>query len=408
MIHSPDAPEMVRRTVVPSASVAEGNDVRAEGEASFIAPSPRFFLLCWVLVSIFFVGLSSLSAWDIRSFQGRDHVSFKEIADFYGIQPAPSAKGGRKFSGAGRELVVAGNSRELFINGIAHWLAFPVLEEDGELFLSRLDLGKTVEPAMRPQRISGFSAVDTVVLDAGHGGTDSGASSPYQVEKNYSLDMVMLIGSQLQKAGVRVVLTRNDDTYVGLQERAAIASGQKNSIFVSIHFNSTNGGRSANGLEIYCVTPRGAPSTAYEQLSDRDMVGEDGNEHDLHSFALANTVYHSILGSMKMSDRGVKRARFAVLRLAGSPAVLIEGGFLSNPGDARSIASRAWRENYAASISRGILEYMNLAALRTPPRQVGDYRIGREPAPPPSSTPLSEPSPAPSSSVLLRDLPAAD
>ena len=105
-----------------------------------------------------------------------------------------------------------------------------------------------------------------------------------------------------------------------------------------------------------------------------------------------------------MTDRGVKRARFAVLRLTGVPAVLIEGGFLTNPGEARNIASRAWRDNYAESIVRGILEYMNLAALRTPPRQVGDYRSGRGPAP----SPLSVPATAPSSSVLLRDLPASD
>ena len=367
---------------------------------------PRSFgLFCMAMMSFFFASLTSLPAWEIRSFQGRDYLSFEEVSSFYGLQPASaSSQGARKFSGAGREIVVASNSRELFINGIAHWLAFPVMEHEGELFLSRLDLGKTVEPALHPERIPGFPVVDTVVLDAGHGGTDSGASSPYQVEKNFSLDVVRRIRNGLQKAGVPVVLTRNTDEFVELQDRAAIASHLKNSIFVSIHFNATDGNRSANGLEIYCVAPRGAPSTAYEQLSERDMIGENGNEHDIHSFALANTIYHSMQGSMKMTDRGVKRARFAVLRLTGVPAVLIEGGFLTNPGEARNIASRAWRDNYAESIVRGILEYMNLAALRTPPRQVGDYRSGRGPAP----SPLSVPATAPSSSVLLRDLPASD
>jgi len=346
--------------------------------------------------------LFPLQAWEIRSFQGRDHVSLKEVAAFYELQSDSSpSQGTGKFSGTGREIVVTANSRELFINGIAHWLAFPVLEKGGQFFLCRLDLGKTVEPALRPQLIPNFPVVGTVVLDAGHGGRDNGANSQYQFEKNYALDMVRRIRNELQKAGMRVVLTRNSDVFVALQDRAAIANRLKNAVFVSIHFNAADANRAANGLEIYCVTPRGAPSTAYEQLSERDMVGENGNDHDLHSFALANTIYHSMQGRMKMTDRGVKRARFAVLRLAGVPAVLIEGGFLTNPDDARNIASRPWRDNYASSIVRGILEYRNLAALRVPPRQVGDYRSGRGPAAP---SPTSDP--ASPSEVVLRDLPA--
>ena len=365
----------------------------------------NFFLALSLVV---LVALTALPAWEIRSIQGRDHVSLKEVAAFYDLRAGPSpSPGTRKFSGVGRELVVTANSRELFINGIAHWLAFPVMEHEGELFLCRLDLGKTVEPAFRPQRIPNFPGVGTVVLDAGHGGYDSGASSRYQLEKNFSLDVVRRIRDALQKAGVRVVLTRNSDDFVELQDRAAIASRLKDAIFVSIHFNATDGNGAANGLEIFCVTPRGAPSTAYEQLSERDMIGENGNEHDIHSFALANTIYHSMQGRMKMSDRGVKRARFAVLRLAAVPAVLVEGGFLTNPVDARNIATRAWRDSYAESIARGILEYRNLAALRAPPRQVGDYRSGRGPAAPLGRA-IPETEPASGSSVLLRDLPAHD
>ena len=125
--------------------------------------------------------LFPLQAWEIRSFQGRDHVSLKEVAAFYELQSDSSpSQGTGKFSGTGREIVVTANSRELFINGIAHWLAFPVLEKGGQFFLCRLDLGKTVEPALRPQLIPNFPVVGTVVLDAGHGGRDNGANSQYQ------------------------------------------------------------------------------------------------------------------------------------------------------------------------------------------------------------------------------------
>ena len=342
----------------------------------------------------------SASAWEIKSFVGRDHVPLEEIAAFYGLGEAASPDSRtRKLKGAGRELAATLNSREIEINGIKHWLAFPVLEEKGRVYISRMDLGKTLEPAFRPGLIPDFPAVSTVVLDPGHGGKDTGARSPYEYEKNFALDVARRVRNELQKSGVRVVLTRNSDSFVELADRAAVANRLKNSIFVSLHFNAADGNQAANGFEIYCVTPRGAPSTAYEQIRTRDMVGENGNEHDIHSFALANAIYHAMHGRMELFDRGVKRARFAVIRLAGVPSVLIEGGFLTNPADARKVASKQWRDNYAAAISRGILEYKNLAEHHVPPREVAAYR-NPDPAPPPVAE-TSKPVPG----VTLRDLP---
>ena len=344
----------------------------------------------------------SASAWEIKSFAGRDHVSLEEIAAFYGLGEAASPDANtRKLKGSGRDLVVTLNSREMEIDGIKHWLAFPVLENKGHVYVSRLDLGKTLEPAFRPALIPDFPAVSTVVLDPGHGGKDAGARSPYEYEKNFALDVARRIRNELQKSGVRVILTRNSDSFVELADRAGVANRLKNSIFVSLHFNAADANQAANGFEIYCVTPRGAPSTAYEQIHARDMVEENGNEHDIHSFALANAIYHSMHGRMEMFDRGVKRARFAVIRLAGVPSVLVEGGFLTNSSDARKVASKQWRDNYAASIARGILEYKKLAEHRIPPREVAAYR-NPELAPPPVAE-TAKPAPVPG--VTLRDLP---
>lgn len=339
-------------------------------------------------------------AWDIKSFAGRDHVSLDEIATFYGLGEATTPDSNtRKLKGSGRELIATVNSREMEIDGIKHWLAFPVIENGGHVYLSRLDLGKTLEPAFRPARIPDFPAVSTVVLDPGHGGKDNGARSPYEHEKNFSLDVARRVRNELQKSGVRVILTRNSDSFIELAGRAAVANRLTNSIFVSLHFNAADANQAANGFEIYCVTPRGAPSTAYEQIRTRDMVEENGNEHDIHSFALANAIYHAMHGRMEMFDRGVKRARFAVIRLAGVPSVLIEGGFLTNPSDARKVASKQWRDNYAASIALGILEYKKLAENHIAPREVAAYR-NPELAPPPVVE-SSKPVPG----VTLRDLP---
>lgn len=344
----------------------------------------------------------SAKAWDIKTFGGRDYVPLDEIATFYGLgsETAPDANT-RKLKGPVREIVATLNSREITLDGIKHWLAFPVLGENGKVYVSRLDLGKTLEPAFRPVLIPDFPGVSTVVLDPGHGGRDNGALSPYEFEKNFSLDVARRIRNELQKSGLRVVLTRNNDSFVELQDRAAVANRLKNVIFVSIHFNAADANPAATGFEIYCVTPRGAPSTAYEQTRVRDMVEENGNEHDIHSFALANTIYHAMEGKLDMFDRGVKRARFAVLRLTSVPSVLIEGGFLTNAADARKVASKQWRDNYAAAISKGILEYKKLAEQHISPREVAAYRHPEAVPPPVATTGNAPPVPG----VSLRDLP---
>ena len=341
--------------------------------------------------------------WEVRSFGGHEHVPLEEIATFYEMGEASSPDANlKKLSGSGREMLVTRSSREVLINGVKHWLAFPVVEEGGRFFVSRLDLGKTIEPALRPALISGFPSVTTVVLDPGHGGKDNGARSPYEQEKNFALDVARRVRDQLKKSGLRVLMTRNNDSFVELPARAAFANRLKNVLFVSLHFNAADTNPAANGFEIYCITPRGAPSTAYEQTRLRDMIDENGNEHDIHSFALANAIYHAMQGKMVMGDRGVKRARFAVLRCAGVPAVLIEGGFLTNAGDARKVASKQWRDNYATSIARGIVEYKKLAEQRIPPREVAAYR-NPDAAPQAVASTTSKPPVVPG--IILREIP---
>ena len=360
----------------------------------------------WVATLLLIVlgGMTQKSlAWELRSIAGREYVLLSEAATFYdlGSQTSPDANT-QRFIGQGRELVVTKNSRVVTINGVSHWLAFPMVEEGGAFLLSRLDLGKTIEPAFRPQLLPDIKPVRTVVIDPGHGGKDNGAQSPYESEKNFALDVARRVRDELKKSGLRVLLTRNSDTFVELQDRAAVANRIPDSIFVSIHFNAADWNRSATGFEIFCVTPRGAPSTAYEELRVRDMIAENGNEHDLHSFALANAIFHSMHGRLTMFDRGVKRSRFAVLRLTTVPSVLIEGGFLTNPDDARKVASKQWRQDYAASIARGILEYTKLASNGLPPRQMADYRKGADP----TASLVIAPSPTPAPEVMLRELPA--
>ena len=359
----------------------------------------------FLVLIVFGLGLAELRAdWKLRRFDGRDYVSIDEIAEFYSLPSGVAPKDKKLILSQGKKsLKLTQDSRQIELNGVNYWISFPVIQRDDGYWISRMDLGKTIEPAFRPEFVPDVKTFTTVILDPGHGGHDKGASSPYEFEKNFSLDVARRVRNELQKAGLRVIMTRNDDSFVELHDRAGIANSKLNSIFVSLHFNASPN-LAACGLEIFCVTPRGSPSTEYDELLVRDMVQEYGNDYELQSFSLASAIYHAMQGSsLEMFDRGLKRARFAVLRLTKMPSVLVEGGFLSNKDDARQVANTAWRDKYAQAIAAGILDYKRLADLKMPPRVASDYRK--------APTPIAAlPSPTPGASASgggLLELPPA-
>jgi N-acetylmuramoyl-L-alanine amidase len=366
-------------------------------------------LLAFVLTMCCTISQAQDFAWETKRIEGRDYVGLPQLAQFYNL-PRDVAPADNKIvmSRGARSLILMRDSRDVWINGVKYVLSFPVLDRDGTYWLSRMDLGKTVEPAFRPELVQGIKPFTTVILDAGHGGHDKGAAAPNEFEKNFALDVARRVRNELQNAGMRVIMIRNNDTFIELQTRAALANAQQNAIFVSIHFNAADWNRSANGLEIFAITPRGSPSTEYDELLVRDMVNEQGNKNETQSFTLASVIYHSLQGAkLNMFDRGVKRARFAVLRLTKMPAVLVEGGFLTNAEDAKRVSSTDWRNKYAKAIATGIIEYQKLAELKRVPRTMADYREGRtsSPAAPATVAPAPSPTARPVQSVTLQELP---
>ncbi|HEY3601139.1 MAG TPA: N-acetylmuramoyl-L-alanine amidase [Chthoniobacterales bacterium] len=329
-----------------------------------------------LFLSIVLVGTAiAASDWQIVKIGGREYLTIDNIAHFYGLPAngAPVDKHLRLDNGK-ISLGVELDSREMMINGVRNWLCFPVLEKDGHYLVSRVDLAKTIEPQLRPQMIANLGELKTVVLDPGHGGFDNGAVSPYGFEKNFALDVARSVKPLLEAKGLNVKMTRSSDVFVPLEVRARIANAAKDSIFVSIHFNATDANPDANGFEIYSLTPRGAPSTADDALALRFMNMQAGSPVEAPSLALSMSVYHSVVGHFSECDRGIKRARFAVLRLTKIPAVLIEGGFLTQRGESRLIAKSAWRDKLADAIATGILNYKGLVDSRTRPMMVADYR----------------------------------
>ena len=319
------------------------------------------------------------SAWKIVKIGGREYLTVDNVAQFYGLPTgvSPIEKRIRLDNGT-ISLEVQLGSREVMVNGVRAWLCFPVTEKDGQYLVSRVDLAKTLEPQMRPQMIPNLGQFKTVILDAGHGGHDKGAISSYGYEKDFALDVARNIKPLLEAKGLKVIMTRDRDVFVPLELRARIANTAKDAVFVSIHFNATNSNPSAAGFEIFSLTPRGAPSTDDDALALRFMNMEAGSPVDAPSLALSMSVYHSVVGHLPEYDRGIKRARFAVLRLTKIPAILVEGGFLTQRGESQLIAQSTWRQKLAQSIATGITNYKSLVDNKTRPTMMAEYRRATE------------------------------
>ncbi|HEX7518486.1 MAG TPA: N-acetylmuramoyl-L-alanine amidase [Chthoniobacterales bacterium] len=312
--------------------------------------------------------------WQVIKVGPRDYLSADNIARFYGLLGNVDSTGKTVVLNNGRnQLQLTLESREAIVNGLRNWLCFPVIAQDGKFLVSRIDLAKTIEPQLRPQMIQRKDKVQTVVLDAGHGGFDKGARSGYGTEKEYALDVARLLRPLLQAKGFKVIMTRENDVFLPLELRAHIANQTRDSIFLSIHFNATSN-RDATGFEIFSLTPRGAPSTADDALALSFANMQAGSAVDAPSFELSAAVYHSMLGHIPEFDRGIKRARFAVLRLSRIPAILVEGGFLSETNDSKLVANPAWRGKLAEAISVGIENYRNVTEKKQRPMLAADYR----------------------------------
>lgn len=211
-----------------------------------------------------------------------------------------------------------------------------------------------------PRVASQENSQPTIVVDAGHGGHDNGASRNGLHEKDLTLDTALRLEKLLKKKGFSVVLTRSDDSFVDLPGRVEIANGISHALFVSIHFND-NTGAAGQGVETFYPSDKELgpqPGWSFANLF-KDKPEPPPADNGL---AFAQAVQSAITGAMPVTDRGVKPARYAVIRRTRCPAVLIEGGFISNPAQAREIAKPTYRDKLAASIAEGIAGYQRQRA----------------------------------------------
>lgn len=183
---------------------------------------------------------------------------------------------------------------------------------------------------------------DTVVLDAGHGGKDSGAVRRYSpAEKTLALDVALRVDQKLRESQLHTVMTRADDTFIPLDNRVALGNAEKNSIFVSIHFNDSRR-RGVRGFETYYHSP--------------------------YAYDLASAIEQKLDSLPGAENRGVHQGRYRVIRNAHYPSVLVECGYLSNRGEGAQANSSAYRDRLADKIAEAIVDYrFGQGMYRRPP-----------------------------------------
>jgi N-acetylmuramoyl-L-alanine amidase len=266
-------------------------------------------------------------------------------------------------------LVFGTDSADAEINGLDVRLSFPIAKGAQ---VSQLDLDKTVRPLIFSQKWSD-KKITTICLDPGHGGKDTGNRVGYGFfahnEKTYTLALALELREQLKKLGFNVILTRSRDVYVDLPLRPAMANRAGADLFISLHFNSSPTDRgTVRGVETYCITPVGAASSN-SQGEGRDYGSTPANRIEQKSLLLAFQMEKSLVQNLHADDREVRRARYAVLRDAVMPAILIEGGYMSHPVEGKRIYDANYRKQMASAIVRGVLNYRNLASPPASPVQ---------------------------------------
>ena len=310
---------------------------------------------------------SDMAGWEIIRYQERDYVSATSIHKFYRFNNLDIDGNNVWFRSPVLVMKATLGSQDLLINNIKFVLSDPVIELKGKPCISRLDLCKLIDPVLRPSYISSGSIFDTVIIDPGHGGHDSGARGIYDYEKVFALKLAFALKAELEKRGLKVVMTRKDDTFISLAGRVAYANKIPNSIYVSLHFNS--GGSSATGIETFALTPQGASSVYGARSVDANSF--NGNQRDSENIALATAIHASVVHHFRFVDRGVKRARWYVLKGLERPGVLFEGGFVTNSTDAKFIAADNFRSELAATLTQAIMNYRRALQPRSAsqPRQ---------------------------------------
>lgn len=274
-----------------------------------------------------------------------------------------------RVAGKGLQLDLVGRSTKISFFADTTRFAFdgtdvridiPVRRMGDRFFLAQRVMESTLLPLASPPRRPASRPIRLVALNAGHGGKDPGNIDGHRQEKLYTMMVAGEARRALERAGLQVVMIRQGDSFVELDDRAGKANRAHADLYVSLHFNAIQGAgaREVHGIETYCLTPAGASST--NDNGNHGGPWHRGNRFDRDNIVLARQVHRAVVGGTDLEDRGVRRARFKELTMLDMPGVFVEGGYMTNAEDGRGIYTPEGRTKLARAIVDGVLSYKRL------------------------------------------------
>ena len=257
------------------------------------------------------------------------------------------------------KLEIETNSRRAYINGVMLWLHEPCRKHGTEWTIREVDFKKSIDPILRTYAYAPKRMPRLVVLDPGHGGHEPGTVSPSKImEKDVVLDISHRVRKLLEAKGIQVRMTRTGDTYPQLDARTTYAYKVGADLFISIHANAA-GASSASGVETFVTAAAGYDSSNfYGQAGDKQS--QRNNTYDVLNSILGFSIHSNMVKMTKRDDRGLRRARYSVIKKATCPSALVECGFLSNPNEESLLKTSSYRETVARGISNGVLGYYTM------------------------------------------------
>ena len=308
--------------------------IKSGTPAARINPAPAAPVTTW----------TSLNRWAAENKIGQPHLVSSMPVATYAIGSANGT------------MVLDIGSREATWNGVEVQLGFGPQFIDDQVFIHGLDLQKNLEPLLFGPPLTFGNRI--IVIDPGHGGVNVGTHSVLdgRLEKEFTLDWALRLAPLLAANGWQVFLTRTNDVDVALSNRVMFAEAHHADVFISLHFNSTSDrNKETAGLETYCSTPAGMPSSLKRDFADTWSQYFPNNNFDAQNLQLAVHLQTGLLRASNEDDRGVRRVRFiGVLHGQRRPAVLIEGGYLSNPHEAKRIENPEFRQKLAEAVASAL------------------------------------------------------
>lgn len=252
------------------------------------------------ILGMFLLTLSTAFGWNPETINGVQYIPMSEVRTHYKLT-RERTEGRQKVYEVPEKIQIRmqAHSQDMYMNNMKFILSYPVADHPSKgLMVSNLDLHKIIDPVLRPTYIANRRGFNTVVIDPGHGGHDSGARNRISREADLNLSVAKKLRDRLKSMGYQTVMTRETDNFISLQDRVRIANKYSNAIFISIHFN--DGGPSARGVETFTLAPAGTSSSMSRNIRQEAL---QGNSQDSMNIALATAVQgHMLKGPLAIKE----------------------------------------------------------------------------------------------------------